>query len=95
MKKTPKNTRNEAPAAVEQFRANRTSREDTYEIGESRIRITQGQSGIAVAIDDRQINPDGEKWSFRKGSAVFCARLAEAETIGAALFVSEQIRQSR
>jgi len=92
-KNTPKNTRTTESAPLENFRNARSSREDTYEIGESRIRITARSSGVAVAIDDRT-RTNAEEWTFRKGSAVMCRNVREAEAIAFALYCSESLRQS-
>lgn len=88
-----KNTKVIENAPLENFRSARASREDTYEVGESRIRITSRASGVVVAIDDRA-RAASEDWVFRKGSAVMCRNVKEAEAIAFALFCSETLRQS-
>lgn len=90
---TPKNTKAVDSAPIENFRNARSSREDTYEIGESRVRVTSRSSGVAVAIDDRT-RTNAEEWTFRKGSAVMCRSAREAEAIAFALYCSESLRQS-
>ncbi len=90
---TPKNTKAVDSAPIENFRNARSSREDTYEIGESRVRVTSRSSGVAVAIDDRT-RTNAEEWTFRKGSAVMCRNAREAEAIAFALYCSESLRQS-
>jgi len=90
---TPKNTKAADSAPIENFRNARSSREDTYEIGESRVRVTSRSSGVAVAIDDRT-RTNAEEWTFRKGSAVMCRNVREAEAIAFALYCSESLRQS-
>lgn len=88
-----KNTKAADSAPLENFRSARSSREDTYEVGESRIRTTSRASGVVVAVDDRA-RASSEEWVFRKGSAVMCRNLREAEAIAFALFCSETLRQS-
>jgi gamma-glutamyl phosphate reductase len=78
------------------FRAARTSREETYELGGSRVRITSTASGIVVAIDEFRpaLGEDPASWQYRRGSSVMCRSVSEAEAIGAALFRSEKARRT-
>lgn len=78
------------------FRAARTSREETYELGSSRVRVTSTASGIVVAIDDFRpaSGEDPASWGYRRGSSVTCRSVGEAEAIGAALYRSEKARRT-